>query len=175
MSAGEYSVGTHEQSSPLEIEASSTPPSRPQEASEAVEGLTLAEAASAYGLSVSSVRRLISKGKLSGAVKVPTPKGASYRIPPASLEALGYTMKETQSGAILTAARANLEAEELARKVKELEARLQLEEVRRESAEERERIKDQQITDLRIFSDSLRDALEKMPKQIERRGLFRRK
>jgi hypothetical protein len=174
MNSGEYSEGTHEASRPLELEETTTPPARPPQASEAVKGLTLAEAASAYGLSVSSVRRLITKGKLIGAVKVPTPKGASYRIPPEALEALGYEMKATQSGAILTAARANLEAEELSRKVKELEASLEVESLRRQLAEERERLKDEQIEDLRLFTETLRTALDKMPKQIERRGLFRR-
>lgn len=175
MNSGEYSESSHEHSAPLELEASSTSPARPPEVSEAVEGLTIAEAASGYGLSVSSIRRLIKKGNLSGAVKVPGPKGVTYRIPPASLEALGYKMKETQSGALLTAARANLEAEELAKKVKELEASLEVESMRRQLAEERERLKDEQIEDLRLFTETLRTALDKMPRQIERRGLFRRK
>ena len=174
MSATDYSEENHEQAQPLELPESSTPPARSPEPSESVEGLTIAEAAAAFGISVTSVRRLLSKGKLVGAAKVPGPKGVTYRIPSAAFEALGYTPKETQSGALLTAARANLEAEELARKVKELEATLELERLKRELAEERERIKDQQIDDLRAFSETLRQALDKVPKQIERRGFFRR-
>jgi hypothetical protein len=65
------------------------------------------------------------------------PKGVEYRIPPASLEALGYKVKVTQSGAVLTAARANLEAESLAVKVRELESSLEVEKIRREAAEQR--------------------------------------
>ena len=174
MNTGDYSEGTHEHSHPLELEQTTTPPARPPQASEAVEGLTLAEAATAYGISISSVRRLIKQGKLVGAVKVPSPKGASYRIPPEALEALGYSPMATQSGAILTAARANLEAEELTRKVRDLEASLQVERLKRELSEERERLKDQQIEDLRVFTETLRTALDKRPRQIERRGFFRR-
>jgi hypothetical protein len=127
---------------------------------------------------VSSIRRLLKAGKIPGAAKIPGAKGAEYRIPPASLESLGYSPKATQSGAILTAARASLEAEELARQVRELEASLGLERLKRELSEERERLKEQQIADLRSFNESLRMALEKLPSAIDgpkRRGLFRRK
>lgn len=177
MSATEYSEENHEQAQPLELPEASTTPARPPESAESVEGLTIAEAAAAFGISVTSVRRLLSKGKLAGAAKIPGPKGVTYRIPSAAFEALGYTPKETQSGALLTAARANLEAEELSRKVKELEATLELERLKRELSEERERLKDQQIEDLRNFSESLRTALEKLPSALEapkRRGIFRK-
>ena len=178
MSTGDYSEGTHEHSPPLELPASTTPPARVPTSGETIEGLTIAEAATAYGLSVSSIRRLLKAGKIPGAAKIPGPKGIEYRIPPASLESLGYSPKATQSGAILTAARASLESEELARQVAELKASLALEKVKRELAEERERLKEQQITDLRNFAETLKTALEKLPAAIEgpkRRGLFRRK
>jgi transcriptional regulator with XRE-family HTH domain len=180
MSTGDYSestVTTH-QESPLELPASTSAPARVPVTVETVEGLTIAEAATAYGLSVSSIRRLLKAGKIPGAAKIPGAKGAEYRIPPASLESLGYSPKATQSGAILTAARASLEAEELARQVRELEASLGLERLKRELSEERERLKEQQIADLRSFNESLRMALEKLPSAIDgpkRRGLFRRK
>lgn len=177
-SAAEYSEGTHEHSPPLELPTSTTPPARVPGPVGTVEGLTMAEAATAYGLSVSSIRRLLKAGKIPGAAKVPGPKGIEYRIPPDSLEALGYSAKATQSGAILTAARASLEAEELAREVAELKSSLAFEKALRELAEERERLKEQQITDLRNFTETLKMALEKLPAAIEapkRGGLFRRK
>lgn len=185
MTTGDYSPATHEQptppeetAKPLELEASTSEPARTPEASEAVEGLSIPDAASAYGLSVSTLRRLLKQGKVSGAVKVPGPKGSEYRIPPASLEALGYKAKETRAGAVLTAARAGAEVEQLAGKVRELESLLEVERLRREQAEERERLKDQQVTDLRTLSESLRVALEKLPPALEaprRRRFFRGK
>ena len=170
MSTGDYSPAEHDHSAPLELEAA-TEETRPPEAGTAVEGLTVAEAAAAYGLSVSTVRRLLSTGKLPGAAKVPGPKGSEYRIPPEALEGLGYRAKETRAGAVLTAARANLEAEELARRVTELEASLELERVLRQSAESR-------ATDLEANLADLRTALAKLPAAIEapkRGGIFRRK
>ena len=170
MSTGDYSETTHEQAQPLELEASTVAPARVPEPSQSVEGLTIAEAATAYGLSVSSIRRLLKNGKIVGAAKVPGSKGVEYRIPPSSLEGLGYSAKATQSGAILSAARANLEAEELARKVKDLESSLALEVVRRESAEK-------QLEAVTANLDDLREALAKIPRQLEapkKRKLFRR-
>jgi predicted DNA-binding transcriptional regulator YafY len=170
MSTGDYSESVQVNTQPLELEASTTEAPRPPEPVQSVEGLTIAEAATAYGLSVSSIRRLISKGKLIGAVKVPGSKGAEYRIPGKSLEALGYKPKETQGGALLSAARANLEAEELTRKVRELEATLALEVVRRESAET-------ELVAVRENLNDLREVLAKLPAQLEapkKKRLFRR-
>jgi transposase len=48
--------------SPLELEAVTSEPARVSEPTAEVEGLTIQEAASAYGLSESTIRRLI-KGK----------------------------------------------------------------------------------------------------------------
>ena len=117
---------------PLELEAVTSEPVRVPEPTAEVEGLTIQEAASAYGLSESTIRRLI-KGNPPkvNAVKVPGAKGVEYRIAPNSLEALGYKVKVTQSGAVLTAARANLEAETLATKVRDLESTLEVERCQR--------------------------------------------
>jgi excisionase family DNA binding protein len=170
MSTGDYSESTEVTTQPLELEASTTEPTRPPEPSETVEGLTIAEAATAYGLSVSSIRRLISKGKLTGVAKVPGSKGAEYRIPGEALEALGYKAKATQGGALLSAARANLEAEELTKKVTALEATLALEVVRRESAET-------ELVAVRENLNDLREVLAKLPAQLEapkKKKLFRR-
>jgi hypothetical protein len=146
---------------PLELEAVTSEPARVTEPTTEVEGLTIQEAASAYGLSESTVRRLI-KGKPPkvNAVKVPGPKGIEYRIPPNSLEVLGYKVKVTQSGAVLTAARANLEAESLATKVRDLESTLEVERIRREAAEQRSVDLEQSLSDLR-------EVIAKLPKALE--------
>ena len=157
MSTGDYPPNTHD--APLELEAATTEPARPPEAVSEVEGLSDAEAASAYGLSTSSVRRLLTSGKLT-APKVPSPKGMEYRIAPASMEALGYKAKRTLSGVVVTEARANLEAEQLAARVKELEAALDLERVRREAKEREAELLEQSLTDLRAV-------IEKLPKALE--------
>lgn len=164
MSTSDYSEGAQEVSQPLELETVTSEPARTPEPSEAVEGLTIAEAASAYGLSVSSIRRLLKGTKDSPpkltAPKVPSPKGMEYRISPASLEALGYKAKRTLSGVVVTEARANLEAENLSARVKELEALLDLERVRREAKEREAALLEQSLTDLRAV-------IEKLPKALE--------
>jgi len=173
VSAADYSEALDEQPpeqpAPLALEASTSEAARVPEPSEAVEGLTIAEAAAAYGLSVSSVRRKLKAGELAGAVKVPGPKGEEYRIPPAALEALGYRPKETRSGAVLTAARASLEAEQLAARVVELEALLEVERIRKQAAEEKAEALAENLSDLR-------DALARIPLALEapkRRRWFR--
>ena len=160
MSTSDYSMTT-QTPSPLELEAKTSEPSRTPEAAAEVEGLTVQEAASAYGLSESTVRRLI-KGNPPkvAAAKVTGPKGVEYRIPPAALEALGYKVKVTQSGAVLTAARANLEAETLAVKVRELESSLEVEKIRRPAAEQRSADLTQSLSDLR-------EVIAKLPKALE--------
>ena len=159
MSTTDYPQDTPEHS-PLALEASTTEPERPQEASGNVEGLTVSEAATAFGLSVSTIRRLLKEGKVAGAAKVPGPKGSEYRIPPGALEALGYKVKATLGGAMLTTARASLEAEELAAKVARLEAALELERVRREAAEGKAEA-------LAANLEDLRTALAKLPAALE--------
>jgi len=158
MSTGDYSPSTHD--APLELEASTTEAARPPEAVSEVEGLSVAEAASAYGLSTSSVRRLLTSGKLT-APKVPSPKGMEYRIAPASMEALGYKAKRTLSGVVVTEARANLEAEQLTARVKELEAALALERVRREAAEKEALDLRDSLTSERANNELLRGLLPK--------------
>lgn len=170
-STTDYPPSAHEHSPPLELPTSTTTPARVPAPAATVEGLTCAEAATAYGVSVSTVRRLLKAGKIPGAAKVPTVKGIEYRIPPASLESLGYSVKATQSGAILTAARAAREAEELAQKLKQVEASLALETFRREAAEK-------ELKAVSLNLDDLRGALARIPLQLEapkRRGLFKRK
>ena len=88
---------------PLALEAVTSDPARPPSAP-ASDGLTVAEAAATYSLSVSTVRRLLATGKLAGAHKVPGPKGAEYRIPPGALEALGYSAAATGPATVRTAA-----------------------------------------------------------------------
>ena len=161
MSTGDYSPSTHD--APLELEAATTEPARPPEAGSEVEGLTVAEAASAYGLSTSSVRRLLSSGKLT-APKVPSPKGMEYRIEPASMEALGYKAKRTLSGVVVTEARANLELEQEITAHTETKRTLELEQVRREAAEK-------EVSDLRESLASERANNEVLraliPKELE--------
>ena len=168
MSAGDYSEAEAEQA-PLELEARTSEPARTTEPP-SVEGLTVPEAATAFGLSVSTVRRLLKSDKLPGVAKVPGPKGVEYRIPPAALEALGYKPRETQGGAMLTAARAQLEAEQLSATVARLEAALEVEQVRREAAERQAATLEANLEDLRL-------ALSKLPAALEppkRRRILRR-
>ena len=160
MSTTDYSQGNQGVSQPLELEASTSEPARVPSASEQVDGLTLTEAAAAYGVSVPTVRRLLKAGKLPGAVKVPGPKGIEYRIPAGSLEGLGYKPKQSQAGAVLTASRAGLEAELLGARVRELEASLETERVLRASAEKEAEL-------LRANLDDLRVALSKLPPVLE--------
>lgn len=185
MSAADHSVssrkGTHKRSkasqtrseapqAPLELEAATSEPSRPLEVSEEVIGLSIPEAATAYGTSVSTIRRRISKGELF-AVKVPGPKGAEYRIPPGSMEALGYKLSDSFAGSGVKASKLGLELEELRVKVRELEASIVESGLRREAAE-------RELEAVRANLSDLREALAKLPRAIEaapRRKLFGRR
>lgn len=164
-------VTTHDNSSApvgeLPSAGETSTPARPIEAPRDVQGLTVAEAASAYGVSVSTLFRRLSKQEIPGAVKVPGPKGQEYRIPPASLEALGYKPKGTRAAEAVKAARAGLEAEVLEARVRDLEGALELERVRREAAEgEAETLKGN-VSDLRsnnaTLQAALTEALSKIP------------
>ena len=140
-------------------------PARPvSESGLDVEGLTIPEAASAYGLSVSSIRRLIKPHKGEppkvAAALVPSPKGATFRILPGEMEKLGYKVKMTQAGAILTAATAAAESETLSKKVTDLESRLQVSEMLLAS-------KNKELELVTTHLNDLRDALAKMPKALE--------
>jgi excisionase family DNA binding protein len=156
MSTADYSPEPGEHS-PLELEASTSEPTRTQSPPE-VEGLSVTDAAGAYGVSVSTIRRLLKSGKLAG-VLVPGPKGSEYRVRGSDLEALGYRVRGTVPGATLTAARAGAEVEALSAKVSELEARLDLERVRRESAEREAEVLAQSLEDLRLVISKLPAAL----------------
>jgi len=142
-------------------------PARPVEASGDVEGLTITEAASAYGVSVSTLRRRIAAGDIDGASLVPGPKGQEYRLPPASLEALGYRARETRAAEAVKAARAGLEAEALDAKVRDLEAALEVERLRREAAEGKAEALEGNVLDLRTNNATLQaaltEALSKIP------------
>jgi len=52
--------------------------------------LSIAEASRRYGVSVATLRRKLHDGVLTGAHKQPGPKGEEWRLPIASLAALGY-------------------------------------------------------------------------------------
>lgn len=164
MSTSDYS----EDSIPLALPSpgDTSTPARPlSESLMDVEGLTIVEAASAYGVSVSNIRRLIKPGKEGeppkvAAALVPSPKGATYRILPGEMERLGYKVKTTQAGAILTAATAAAESETLTKKVQDLESRLQVSEILLAS-------KSKELELVTAHLDDLRDALAKMPKAIE--------
>ena len=165
MTTADYSPPTHDNApealGELPAAGETTEPARPVEASEAVEGLTITDAASAYGVSVSTLRRLIVGTKKNPtpkvpSVKVPGPKGVEYRIPPGALEALGYRLKETRAAEVVKGARAGLEAESLEARVRELEANLELERALREAATTEAEL-------LRGNLEDLRAALAKLP------------
>lgn len=156
----DYSEGSQRVAQPLELEAATSEPARVPGGSEQVDGLTLTDAASAYGVSVPTLRRLLKAGKLPGAGKVPGPKGTEYRIPAGALEALGYKPKQSQAGAVLTASRAELETELLGARVRELEASLETERVLRAAAEKETEL-------LRANLEDLRSALSKLPPALE--------
>jgi len=170
----DYSPGEADYSPPLELEAT-TEDTRTPEAGTAVEGLTVTEAASAYGLSVITVRRLLTSGKLAGAAKVSGPKGSAWRIPPEALEKLGYRPGGTRAAAVVAAARAHLEVEEMNRHVAELLASLELERVKREAAERENRLLSES---LEKSEANLAAALQRIPLPIEgpkkRRRFFRK-
>jgi hypothetical protein len=58
--------------------------------------LTVAEASAVFGVSVSTVRRMLTDGKLPNASKRKGPRGDEWVIPPADLTALGYQTDVTQ-------------------------------------------------------------------------------
>ena len=170
MSLTDLPPNEHERS-PFELESATTTPARPPERAGHVEGLTITEAASLFGVSISTIRRLLKAGVLAGAVKVPSPKGVEHRIPPAALEARGYKRQGSLVGAVLNAAQANAQAEQLAVKVRELEAALELERARREAAENESRLLERSLSDLREALSRLPAAL---PVGVRRRRFFRK-
>ncbi len=129
-------------------------PERTEEPSQ-VEGVTVEQAVTLFHVSLSTLRRRLQKGEVPGAVLAPGPKGQAWKIPPASLEGLGYKAKEVREVEV-KAAKVSLEAESLESRVKELESSLEVERVRREAAERESVI-------LRESLDNLREALSKIP------------
>jgi len=58
--------------------------------------LTVAEISALFGVSVSTIRRLLADEKLPGATKRKGPKGDEWVIPPADMVTVGYTMKRDE-------------------------------------------------------------------------------
>lgn len=160
MSTSDYPGTPAEHPEPLALEATATEPARPVEPLDTVEGLTITEAATMYGLSVSTIRRLLKAGKVAGAAKVTLTKGAEYRIPRAGLEALGYREKVVVARSETIEARTYAQLQELSARVRDLEATLELERVRREAAEGK-------AETLAANLEDLRSALSKLPPALE--------
>jgi hypothetical protein len=163
MGPTEVTPGSHDH--PLELEVSTTEPARPVEQNEAtVEGLSLTEAASAYGVSLKTVQRRAQAGELIGAVKVPGAKGVSWVVPLGAMEKLGYKLKETKAAATVRAQRSEAGNEQLAARVQELEALLELERVMHEATKK-------EALDLRESLSSERATVEVLralvPKELE--------
>ena len=157
----EDSQGESEDSQePLMIEATTSEPDRTLGyVSIAVEGLTITEAAAAYGISVSTLRRRLKAGEIVGAAKVTGPKGQEYRVPPAALELLGYTALESRAGVTVKAAKATLEAEQLLIEVKELRARDELRQTQLAMIEQERDLLRASVEDLRGALASVQIAL----------------
>ena len=151
---------------PLMIEAMTSEPDRTLGyVSIAVEGLTITEAAAAYGISVSTLRRRLKAGEIVGAAKVTGPKGQEYRVPPEALEALGYTALESRAGVTVKAAKATLEAEQLLIEVKELRARDELRSVKLAMVEQERDLLSASLDDLRSALSSMQLAIGAAPKK----------
>ena len=150
---------------PLMIEATTSEPDRTQAPSSAVDGLTITEAAAAYGISVSTLRRRLKAGEIVGAAKVTGPKGQEYRVPPEALEALGYTALESRAGVTVKAAKATLEAEQLLIEVKELRARDELRSVKLAMVEQERDLLSASLDDLRSALSSMQLAIGAAPKK----------
>lgn len=86
------------------------------------EGLTIGEAVARFEVGANTLRRWLQRGELPGAVKVPSTKGDTYRIPLAALEARGLRLRGGVEAASPEAAAALKQAEAELRK-----ARAQLE------------------------------------------------
>lgn len=145
-------VGTH----PLALPTvgATEEPARTDEAAQ-VEGVTVEEAVTLFQVSLSTLRRRLQKGEVPGASLAPGPKGQAWRIPVASLEALGYRPKLVREVEV-RAAQVSAEAETLEAQVRDLKAALDVERVRRESAEKEAEL-------LRSNVEDLRTALAKLP------------
>lgn len=167
VSVTDYSDGAHDES-PLELEASTSTPARPPEPSEDGDGFTITEAATAYGVSVSTVRRLLKAGKIPGARKIPGPKGEEYRIPADALGSLGYSMT-THPTATVIGARADAEVEDLRRRLAEAEARADRLALERDAKAREVELLTGSVEDLRSALRKLPDALPPAPQDARRR------
>lgn len=110
--------------------------------------LGVAEAAAAYGTSVSTIRRLLTAGKLPGARRVPGPKGAEYRIPAAAMEALGYSPVPGGPATVRTA-QAESELERLTHELEQAQAELERLRIDAHHSDERARLLAASVGDLR--------------------------
>lgn len=82
------------------------------------EGLTIAEAVARFEVGANTLRRWLQRGELPGAVKVPSSKGDTYRIPLDTLEARGLKQRASEEVAAGVAAAALEKAEEELRKAR---------------------------------------------------------
>lgn len=73
-----------------ELTTSTTDPRRPPAPPETPEAVSIVEAVAGWEVARRTLRRRLADGDVDGAYKVPGPKGAEWRIPPAALDALGY-------------------------------------------------------------------------------------
>lgn len=170
VTTSDHSAGSHPGSHPAEplaeLTASTSEPARPREASEAVPGLTITEAASAFGVSVSTIRRRIAQGDISGAVKVPGPKGSEYRIPAEAMEALGYTYTASREAAVVEVSRAGLEVEALRRELAEATATAERLRLERDAKAREVELLTASVEDLRTALRKLPDALPPAPATV---------
>lgn len=105
------------------------------------EGLTIGEAVARFEVGANTLRRWLQRGELPGAVKVPSTKGDTYRIPLEALEARGLRPRSGVEAASPEAAaalkqaeaelrRARAQLEQAAEKTREAEATAQAAQVR---------------------------------------------
>ena len=95
-------VSSSDLTSPLELPEKTEEKRTAGASSVEPEGLTIAEAVARFEVGANTLRRWLQRGELPGAVKVPSSKGDTYRIPLAALEGRGLKLRggeEVASGA----------------------------------------------------------------------------
>jgi excisionase family DNA binding protein len=136
-------------------------------AAPAPQWVTIAEASALYGISDSTLRRAIRKGRLK-AEQVKTERGPEWRFTMQAVEALGYSRKpaevvptvEAVSAAEVKASASALALEEAQRRIADLTTRLEVNTVRGEFLErENARL----TADLEDTKANLRKALDRIP------------
>lgn len=121
--------------------------------------LTIAEACTLFGVSDSTIRRAIKKGRLV-ADQRKTDKGTEYFFTVAALEAAGYRRQAPNAVQTVEAASASLAVEELRRELTEAKAAAEVAAIRREYLErENARL----TSDLDEVKENLRKALDRIP------------